>query len=184
MAESSVERLKKEREALLALIRANEKASPIKPKAEKEKPQPAKQTRTQSDVLAGLGEGILRELEQEARACTRKLSEDEEGGPHQHADAEPSKKTVHFAEQSQSNADAISAGHDTSESRGQHRPYSAGLEQSSQSEGRKSSKSSGADSNKLADLNNLLKGAGTFNIKEEDENEFEVFMRRLQEKRG
>lgn len=80
VAEKSVEKLRKEREALLALIRAKEKASPVKPPvkqapAAREKPQPAAtvgQPRTESDILAGLGEGILKELEQEARAYTRR----------------------------------------------------------------------------------------------------------------
>jgi hypothetical protein len=44
---------------------------------------------------------------------------------------------------------------------------------------RKSSggKSSEKSDNKLADLNSILKAGGDFNIKDEDENEFEAFMK-------
>ena len=44
----------------------------------------------------------------------------------------------------------------------------------------KSGVSSEKSENKLADLNNILKTGGDFNIKEEDENEFEAFMKQLQ----
>ena len=43
----------------------------------------------------------------------------------------------------------------------------------------KSGVSSEKSENKLADLNNILKTGGDFNIKEEDENEFEAFMKQL-----
>ena len=39
------------------------------------------------------------------------------------------------------------------------------------------------DNNKLADLNNMLKN-NDFNIKDDDEQDFQVFLRQLQEKRG
>ena len=39
------------------------------------------------------------------------------------------------------------------------------------------------DNNKLADLNNMLKN-NSFNIKEDDEQDFAVFLKQLQDKRG
>jgi hypothetical protein len=50
------------------------------------------------------------------------------------------------------------------------------------SDGRQSSKSSNSEPNKLAELNNILKGVGKLDIKEDEENEFQSFIRKLQEK--
>lgn len=48
---------------------------------------------------------------------------------------------------------------------------------------RRGSKSSSEEANRLAELNELLKGTGGFNIKPEDEDEFEMFLQTLKQKK-
>ena len=155
--ENSVIKIKREREQMLAMIKANQKMS------YKEADPVAKQpsaTRSRVEILAGLGGDIISGLEESI--YEKKKAPSEEGTP----EKETTKK-VTFLEESQ---------------------YTESEQQSlmvsnfKENHDRKSSNggvSSEKSDNKLADLNNILKSGGNFNIKDEDENEFEAFMKQL-----
>jgi len=151
--DDDTETLARERAKMLALIAMNKKAVPrdvIKP-------------RTETDILSGLGDGIIKDLETSIAVEPSKAIATETIQT-QHA------KSVKFREEESVIESATSTARD-------HFPPAAIHE-------RKSSSTSD-EPNKLAELNNLLKGGGPpdFAIKQEDENEFDAFLKKLAKQR-
>jgi len=161
--DGSVEKLKREREQMLAMIKA-------KKKMQFENTEPiAKQNssnRSRVDFLNDRGGDIIKDLEESINDGKPK-SDDGPPTPEERINADV--KRVTFANESQYTESEFERTNLSQFQQQERRSTPSG------SEGAKLSEQS---DNKLAELNSLLKG-GNFNIKEEDENEFEAFMKQL-----
>ena len=168
---------------MLELIKNNQKAKMEDMRKDtKSKLDSFKRDKTESQVLYGLGNGILQDLEEDLIVPKKKDQPVEEdlnvSDPNKIGDStmevftknksyepEIERKAVHFAEETES-----------------HYSESRQYTDRHQQQSRPSSKSSNSEENKLSGLNNLLKN-NEFKLKDDDEPDFAVFLQKLQEKK-
>ena len=151
--------------------------------------QKMQKERSEAELLDGIGDGILKDLESSLHEKQEETSPKIDDSRHAERMGDSTMDAFLPSQRSQNHRDESPRSTDAKrEAKKVHFAPSTGrsnqIEQSGNNQAPKSSSESeeGGSSNKLAELNNLLKQKD-FNFKEDDENEFEAFLKDLHKKR-